>query len=284
MFKKIKKEVIVSVLFLEILLILFWLAPYFFGKYYGFGQLSFFVSLGLMVVVSTGFVYIFVSYILASKYKIEKNLLHITDEIIHELNIPLTTIMANSKMLSKNLISEKDIIRAQRIEHASSRLQRLYETLVYSIVKEIQPIKKEKFNADIIIKECCEPFIDQDRNEFVFELESIELLADKIGFEQMIENIISNAMKYSPKSEPITIKLINNTIEIIDQGVGMDDAEIINIYDRYYQGDVENDGKGIGLAIVKEYCNKEGIGITIYSKKNQGTRVILDISKIIFLS
>lgn len=282
MFKKIKKEVIVSVLFLEILLILFWLAPYFFGKYYGFDQLSFFVSLGLMVIVSTGFVYIFVSYILASKYKIEKNLLHITDEIIHELNIPLTTIMANSKMLSKNLISEKDITRAQRIEHASSRLQRLYETLVYSIVKEIQPIKKEKFNADIIIKECCEPFIDQDRNEFIFELENIELLTDKIGFEQMIENIVSNAMKYSPKSEPITIKLINNTIEITDQGVGMDDAEIINIYDRYYQGDVENDGKGIGLAIVKDYCNKEGISITINSKKNQGTRVILDISKIIF--
>lgn len=282
MFKKIKKEVIVSVLFLEILLILFWLAPYFFGKYYGFDQLSFFVSLGLMVIVSTGFVYIFVSYILASKYKIEKNLVHITDEIIHELNIPLTTIMANSKMLSKNLISEKDITRAQRIEHASSRLQRLYETLVYSIVKEIQPIKKEKFNADMIIKECCEPFIDQDRNEFIFELENIELLTDKIGFEQMIENIVSNAMKYSPKSEPITIKLINNTIEITDQGVGMDDAEIINIYDRYYQGDVENDGKGIGLAIVKDYCNKEGISITINSKKNQGTRVILDISKIIF--
>lgn len=282
MFKKIKKEVIVSVLFLEILLILFWLAPYFFGKYYGFGQLSFFVSLGLMVIVSTGFVYIFVSYILASKYKIEKNLLHITDEIIHELNIPLTTIMANSKMLSKNLISEKDITRAKRIEHASSRLQRLYETLVYSIVKEIQPIKKEKFNADMIIKECCEPFIDQDRNEFIFELENIELLTDKIGFEQMIENIVSNAMKYSSKNEPITIKIINNTIEIIDQGVGMDDTEIINIYDRYYQGDVENDGKGIGLAIVKDYCNKEGISITIYSKKNQGTRVILDISKIIF--
>lgn len=282
MFKKIKKEVIVSVLFLEILLILFWLAPYFFGKYYGFDQLSFFVSLGLMVIVSTGFVYIFVSYILASKYKIEKNLVHITDEIIHELNIPLTTIMANSKMLSKNLISEKDITRAQRIEHASSRLQRLYETLVYSIVKEIQPIKKEKFNADMIIKECCEPFIEQDRNEFIFELENIELLTDKIGFEQMIENIVSNAMKYSPKSEPITIKLINNTIEITDQGVGMDDAEIINIYDRYYQGDVENDGKGIGLAIVKDYCNKEGISITINSKKNQGTRVILDISKIIF--
>jgi signal transduction histidine kinase len=61
----------------------------------------------------------------------------------------------------------------------------------------------------------------------------------------------------------------------------MDDAHIINIYDRYYQGDVENDGKGIGLAIVKEYCDKEGIGITIYSKKDQGTRIILDISKII---
>jgi signal transduction histidine kinase len=281
LFKKIKKEVIIAVVALEILLILLWLTPYFFGKYYGFYNLSFFVSLGLMVIVSTGFGYIFVSYLLSSKYKIEKNLLHITDEIIHELNIPLTTITANSKMLAKNLTSQKEITRLERIEHATLRLQRLYETLVYNIIKEIQPIKKEEFKADIIIKECCEPFVDQERNEFIFELENIKLLADKIGFEQMIENIVSNAMKYSPKNKPITIKTTSNSIEIIDQGIGMDDAQIINIYDRYYQGDVENDGKGIGLAIVKEYCDKEGIGITIYSKKDQGTRIILDISKII---
>ena len=281
MFKKIKKEVIIAVVALEILLILLWLTPYFFGKYYGFYNLSFFVSLCLMVIVSTGFGYIFVSYLLSSKYKIEKNLLHITDEIIHELNIPLTTITANSKMLAKNLTSQKEITRLERIEHAALRLQRLYETLVYNIIKEIQPIKKEEFKADIIIKECCEPFVDQERNEFIFELENIKLLADKIGFEQMIENIVSNAMKYSPKNKPITIKTTSNSIEIIDQGIGMDDAHIINIYDRYYQGDVENDGKGIGLAIVKEYCDKEGIGITIYSKKDQGTRIILDISKII---
>lgn len=281
MFKEIKKEVVVAVLSLEVLLILLWVAPYFFGKYYGFYNLSFFVSLGLMVIVSTGFIYIFISYLLASKYKIEKNLLHITDEIIHELNIPLTTIMANSKMLSRNLSSEKDITRADRIEHASKRLQRLYETLVYNIIKEIQPIKKEKFNAGIVIKECCEPFMDQDRNEFIFELENVELITDKIGFEQVIENIVSNAMKYSPKNEPITIKMKNNIIEIIDNGIGMDDTQIIKIYDRYYQGDVENDGKGIGLAIVKEYCDKEGINITIISKEDQGTMVILDISKII---
>lgn len=282
MFKKIKKEIIIAVVVLEILLILLWLAPYFFGKYYGFYNLSFFVSLALMVIVSTGFGYIFVSYLLESKYKIEKNLLHITDEIIHELNIPLTTITANSKMLSKNLTSQKEITRLERIEHASSRLKRLYETLVYNITKEILPIKKEEFFADSVIKECCEPFIDQERNEFIFEFdEKIKLFADKIGFEQMIENIVSNAMKYSPKNEPITIKIANNAIKIIDTGIGMDDAQIINIYDRYYQGDVENDGKGIGLAIVKEYCDKEGIGITIHSKKNQGTKVILNISKII---
>jgi len=281
LFKKIKKEIIVAVAVLEILLILLWLAPYFFGRYYGFYNLSFFVSLALMVIVSTGFGYIFVSYLLESKYKIEKNLLHITDEIIHELNIPLTTITANSKMLSKNLTLQKDITRLERIEHASSRLKRLYETLVYNITKEILPIKKEEFFADSAIKECCEPFMDQERNEFIFDLSDTVIFTDKIGFEQMIENIISNAMKYSPKDQPITIKIAKNAIEIIDSGIGMDDAQIINIYDRYYQGDVENDGKGIGLAIVKEYCDQENIGIIIQSKKNQGTKVILDISKII---
>ncbi len=265
-------------------MIFLWTLSYLFAKSYGFSSGSFWFSLVLMIVTSLALGYIFVSYLLESKYQLQRNLIFITDEIIHELNIPLSTITANANMLSKTLNSDKDKVRLERIEHATVRLKRLYESLVYTITKEIAPVKKEQFELSQIIKECTEPFIAQERNRFIFDLSPTTVSADKIGFEQVLENIISNAMKHSPIDKPITILLQSNKLEIIDNGEGMDETEMLHIYERYYQGDIESDGRGIGLAVVKNYCDEESINITIYSKKGEGTRVVLDISKIIFSS
>lgn len=284
MFRKIKKEIIIAIIFFEVLMIFLWTLSYLFAKSYGFSSGSFWFSLILMIVTSLALGYIFVSYLLESKYQLQRNLIFITDEIIHELNIPLSTITANANMLSKTLQTDKDKVRLERIEHATVRLKRLYESLVYTITKEIAPVKKEQFELSQIIKECTEPFIAQERNRFIFDLSPTIVLADKIGFEQVLENIISNAMKHSPIDKPITILLKSNKLEIIDNGEGMDETEMLHIYERYYQGDIESDGRGIGLAVVKNYCDEESINITIYSKKGEGTRVVLDISKIIFSS
>ncbi|MGW8168889.1 MAG: sensor histidine kinase [Sulfurovaceae bacterium] len=284
MFRRIKKEIIIAIIFFEVLMIFLWALSYLFAKSYGFSSGSFWFSLVLMITTSLALGYIFVSYLLESKYQLQRNLIFITDEIIHELNIPLSTITANANMLSKTLNSDKDKVRLERIEHATVRLKRLYESLVYTITKEIAPVKKEQFELSQIIKDCTEPFIAQERNRFIFDLSPTIVLADKIGFEQVLENIISNAMKHSPIDKPITILLQSNKLEIIDNGEGMDETQMLHIYERYYQGDIESDGRGIGLAVVKNYCDEESINITIYSKKGEGTRVVLDISKIIFSS
>ncbi len=265
-------------------MIFLWALSYLFAKSYGFSSSSFWFSLVLMIVASLALGYIFVSYLLESKYQLQRNLIFITDEIIHELNIPLSTITANANMLSKTAQTDKDKVRLERIEHASLRLKRLYESLVYTITKEIIPVRKEQFELSEVIKECSEPFLAQERNKFIFDLSPIIVLADKIGFEQVLENIISNAMKHSPIDKPIKIILQSNRLEIIDSGDGMDETEMLHIYERYYQGNTEIDGKGIGLAVVKNYCDLEDINITIYSQKGEGTRVVLDISKIIFCS
>lgn len=282
MFGKIKQEVVIAIIFFESLMILLWIVSYLFLEVYGFSFHSFWFILTVMIFASLALGYIFVSYLLESKYQMQRNLIFITDEIIHELNIPLSTITANANMLSKTVLTDKEKVRLERIEHATIRLKRLYESLVYTITKEIAPVKKEQFELSQIIQECTEPFIAQERNQFVFDLSPTIVFADKIGFEQVLENIISNAMKHSSVDKHITILLQSNKLEIIDSGEGMDETEMLHIYERYYQGNIESDGRGIGLAVVKNYCDKEGINITIYSKKGEGTRVVLDISKIIF--
>jgi signal transduction histidine kinase len=86
-------------------------------------------------------------------------------------------------------------------------------------------------------------------------------------------------MKYSDKSKPITIVLKENILTIEDRGIGMDETELITIYERYYQSDNTSYGEGIGLALVKAYCDDEKIKIWISSHKDKGTKVSLDLVK-----
>jgi signal transduction histidine kinase len=107
------------------------------------------------------------------------------------------------------------------------------------------------------------------------------LKADKIGFEKIVDNLLVNAMKYSNKTSPINISLKGSVLGIEDKGIGMDETELLKVYERYYQTDSRLKGEGIGLALVKAYCDDEGISIDIKSKRGVGTTVYLDLSKLV---
>lgn len=281
--KTIKKERLIALFFFELLMIFLWGISYLFLSTYDFSKEAFWFTMIVMAIATLGLGHIFISYLLEAKYEMQKNLIHITDEILHELNIPLSTIDANTKLLSKSTTDEKKEVRLMRISHATIRLKRLYEKLSYALTNEITPAKKEEFVLQDTIRACSEMFIMQNRNEIVYELPEVPVLifADKIGFEQTFENILSNAMKYSTHNTPIDIKFQNNKLEIIDQGIGISSSDLLQIHERYYQGDSSKDGMGIGIAVVKHYCDKVNIALSFYSKPNVGTRVVLDISKII---
>jgi signal transduction histidine kinase len=89
-------------------------------------------------------------------------------------------------------------------------------------------------------------------------------------------------MKYSDKNEPIKIVLKNNLLSISDRGIGIDETELVKIYERYYQLDYKAHGEGIGLALVKAYCDDEKIEIRIVSKKGEGTKFSFDLTSAVF--
>ncbi len=68
---------------------------------------------------------------------------------------------------------------------------------------------------------------------------------------------------------------------IRDEGIGMDENEILRVYERYYQSDRQVRGEGIGLALVKRYCDDERIALRIVSKKGEGTSVHLGLKRIL---
>jgi len=244
--------------------------------------MNFWVVILLLTIVSLGFSYTLSSYILSQKLKVDENLLHLTKEILHELNIPVSTIKANSLLLQRTLKdNEKGLRRLSRIDDASNRLERLYAELIYSIKKEIHPIEKERVDLKLLIEERVDVLKLLDRNPFELNLESHTILVDRIGFEKMLDNVLVNAMKYSDKNDLVTITIKDNILTIEDRGVGMDETELITIYERYYQSDNSSYGEGIGLALVKAYCDNERIKIFISSQKGEGTKVSFDLLKVL---
>ena len=234
----------------------------------------------LVILLILGF--IVNTYVLKKKYQIDENVLHLTKEILHELAIPISTIQANSLLLSRTLKEdEKSMKRLGRIEDSSKRLERLYEELLYSIKKEIHTVEAEITDLVSLIEERVKIMRLLKRNSFVLELEAHSVMVDKIGFEKMLDNILTNAMKYSPKESHIEVFLKDAKLIIKDYGVGMSESALKNIYNRYYQSNQSNSGQGIGLALVRAYCIDEKIDIEITSKKDEGTMVTLNLSQIL---
>ena len=224
--------------------------------------------------------YIFSVVVSESKESQDKMLEHLIKESLHEINLPISTIEANIQMLKRKLTEQKDIKRAKRILEAIERLKRLHTILSYNLKKEVLKIEKEELFLDELLKERVEFFKELNRNKFILELEPLKIYVDKIGLEQTIDNIIENAMKYSNKDSEIKITLKNAILTIADRGIGIDENELQYIFQRYYQGNSEILGEGIGLSIVKKYCDSEAIGLKIESKKALGTKVILDFNRV----
>jgi len=230
---------------------------------------------GVLFLVALGWGYLLTGILFARHKQREDRLITLSKEILHELNIPLSTIHANTALLRRTLDDEATLKRLARIDDASLRLQKLYDTLVYAIRKEVQPIVKERFDVKDMVEERVAICREQKRHRFALLLSSYEIEADKIGFAQMLDNILANAMKYAAKETLISISLNHDTLCIKDEGRGMTTLELLRVYERYFQENIQQEGKGIGLTLVKAYCDSENIEIRIHSKKNRGTEVCL---------
>ena len=276
-----KKEIFLAALgyFTSVAMLLSFL--YWFLKNEGFTESNFILASIFALLLAGGWGYIISTHLLAPKVKLDESLSHLSSEILHELNIPLSTIKANSTLLKKSMNDKKSLQRLERIDASSLRLERLYKELVYSIKKEIHPIEKEIFSLDQVLQERIDVFHAFGRNHFTLVPTDKKVYTDKIGFEKMLDNLLMNAMKYSHKDSMITINIDENILNIIDFGIGLDETQLLRVYERYYQSDDKREGEGIGLALVKAYCDEENIDIQIYSQKNKGTTVALRLDKII---
>jgi signal transduction histidine kinase len=255
-------------------------ALYWFMKNDGFSENGFLLGAAGILVLSVGWGYVIVSHLIEPQRRLHEHLLHLTDDIVHELKIPLSTIQTNAVLIRKRTEDERTLKRLGRILGAAKRLEKLYKELAYALHKEIRPAQKERFDLADLVNERVVFFNERHPGRVVADTESFVVHTDRIGLEQVADNLIENALKYSPADTQVYVRLHGGVLEVADKGVGMDETELVRVFERYYRARSDKEGKGIGLALVKRFCDENDIDVDIVSKKGEGTKVSLHLHKV----
>ncbi|WP_323587300.1 sensor histidine kinase [Aliarcobacter butzleri] len=187
---------------------------------------------------------------------------------IHEIKTPLSIINLNLQL--KNEVSGEDGY-SKKMEGALRTLRNSYEDMTFLHTKSKINYKVETLNLENILKDRIKYFDlvakTQSRNLELEILNSVFVNISKIELERLIDNNISNAIKYSKINSNIKIILKDNNLRFISVGDKIKDTK--SIFQRYMRENTSLGGHGIGLSIVKDICDKYNIKIVVISQENQ---------------
>lgn len=192
----------------------------------------------------------------------------------HELNTPLSAILMSVERIKVDKLDKQDLIKLERIKTAAKSLENMYQDLIFYSFPHLQDKNLEDINMEILIKERVEYFrVFFEKKNINLSLEASQsfLNAHKSGIVRVIDNLLDNALKYTSSGGNVSVKLANNTLEISDNGCGIDEELIPRIFERYYRANGHQGGFGIGLSLVMDICNKYNIKIICNSIKGNGT-------------
>lgn len=201
---------------------------------------------------------------------------HVIEDILHDLNAPMTAISINCESLESVLEGEKERKKVDRIVRSNKTIRFLYNNLQLLLDRPI-PLKKESFDISEILEDRISFYRDlHPESSFEISLSSVQWIGDSIAFERIIDNILSNAIKYSQPDPHIAVICDNEKVLIEDNGIGIDDCNAIFVrHYREIQGAACACGLGLGLSIVKKLSDEMGIQIELESHQPKGSRFIL---------
>ncbi|MBV5321207.1 MAG: HAMP domain-containing histidine kinase [Sulfuricurvum sp.] len=207
-----------------------------------------------------------------------RHALHLTQEfsrdILHDLNTPLSALRLNVSLLKPSVGDEKKIDRmAQSIDTIVS----LGDNLRSYLEEHVYQVETVDLNSLIQTRistlEKLYPSI-----HFILNLESISMTVNRDAFTRIIDNLLSNAAKYNKHDGSVTISIDteHNKLHIQDTGKGIAHPE--KIFERFYKE--HERGLGIGLHIVKKFCDELKIPINVESRISKGTIFTLDLGSL----
>nr|CRH06333.1 Putative sensor histidine kinase. Containing HAMP domain, PAS fold domain, His Kinase A (phosphoacceptor) domain and Histidine kinase-, DNA gyrase B-, and HSP90-like ATPase doamin [Candidatus Magnetococcus massalia] len=215
--------------------------------------------------------------------------------VSHELRTPISILQANAETLLSGALGDKAYSRqlvtamerhAVRLSHIITRLLDLSRLESDEFV-----LQRELVNLSSLVNNVVEHIkpLAQDRDITFWSMISPEAtcLADREAVEEVLTNLVNNAVKYIPEKSQITISCRDQgdllRIEVADNGPGIDPVHFPRIFERFYRVDKgrsrDMGGTGLGLAIVKQMIRKMGGQVGLESVDPQGSRFWFTVPK-----
>lgn len=218
--------------------------------------------------------------------------------ISHELKTPIFSIQGYIHTLLDGAMKDPKVAK-KFLKRAAKSVERMSE-----LVKDLEAISKiESGSYEIQLRpvllrnliddsmEALESFILKHKAEVdvVWEVdEDVQVICDSARIEQVLDNLIVNAVKYSPAGSTVLVVIRTNSrkifIDVRDHGFGIPDGDLARIFERFYRLDkarARNEGgSGLGLSIVKHIVEAHGEDITVSSEERVGSVFTFSLAKV----
>lgn len=206
-------------------------------------------------------------------------------DITHEVRNPLHTISGALEMLQlENLSTEKKDKYIRTAERQTDRISHLFKDLktLQRYDSDEYFVEMQQFNLSTIARNIEEQYSDRAQKkgiDFSIDRHSCKVMGDPGKIEQVLDNLISNALKYTNEGEVSLRYLCKNDhvkIEVKDTGIGISKEHLSRLFDRFYRTDKarsrDKGGTGLGLSVVKSILSAHGRDINVESEVGSGTR------------
>ncbi|UOE50939.1 PAS domain-containing protein [Mucilaginibacter sp. SMC90] len=202
----------------------------------------------------------------------------------HELRTPVTSLKAALQLLDRMQGNITPEVLAKLLAQANRSLNKLSD-LITSLLNSNRIsqgrflVNKTTFPISALLQDCCQHILSAGSHEIIRQGDlEMQITADEQQIDQVLVNLLNNAVKYAPQSRRIIINVERQIkavkITVTDQGPGIPADQTSHIFERYYQADRsggELSGLGLGLYICAEIIEKHGGEIGVESTVGQGS-------------
>jgi PAS domain S-box-containing protein len=212
--------------------------------------------------------------------------------VSHELKTPITSIKGYVQLLLSLLRSEREVqvsakpyqMYLERVDHQISRLTRLISEMLdlSRIEKSKLDLQKESFSLNDLISETVQDinYTNTEHNIRITEDHQCKIYGDKDRIGQVLINLVTNAIKYSPLNPDIEVQISKAeggkvSVSVKDFGIGIDTENQKKIFKRFYRVDRNSEetysGFGIGLYLANEIIQRHNGSLSVKSEMGKGS-------------
>jgi len=213
-------------------------------------------------------------------------------KVAHELRGPLGTIQTALKVVLADILPPSAREMVGRAERRAGELAQVTQDLL--ALSRARDVAAEAALTEVALGELVRDVVEDQRPVataagLALELEAADLgrrhRADPNGIEQLVRNLVANAIRYTPSGGRITVRLAEVPagirIEVTDTGIGIPEEAMPRLFEEFFRADnareVAPEGSGLGLAIVRAVAGQHGGYVTVDSAAGRGTTFAVEL-------